>query len=128
MAWTDFLLDTSSLIATLAREPGAEEVARLKENGSIPFVALSEVYAWSYRAHGRGKAREIYAHLLRWQRPILYPNDRVVLVAGQIKGQHPHLSLADSLIGALALEHELTLVTKDRGFKTLAPDVKLRWI
>lgn len=119
-------MDTSAIVAFFAGEAGGEQVLAWKGSCSLPFIALTELYAWAYRTHGKTRARELYALTLQWKRPVLYPNDRITLVAGEIKGEHGRLSLADSLIAATAMEYRLTLVTKDRGFRRLAPQLSLQ--
>ena len=122
-----YLLDTSALIAYLSEEAGAGQVQAIRNHCVIPFIALSELYYVTWRKQNQAIADEAIQYVCSWNRPILYPDQRVSLSAGYIKAQH-QLGIADSYVAALALEYGATLVTKDSDFQVLKLDIQLLFL
>jgi predicted nucleic acid-binding protein len=121
------LLDTPAVIAYLAEETGADRVKAVRHTSAIPFIALSEVYYVTWREQSQALADQAIEEILTWRLPVLYPDQRVSLSAGYLKGRY-HLGIADSFIAAAAIDSGITLVTKDPDFKVLSPDLKLLFL
>lgn len=122
-----YLLDSSAILAYLLNEPEAARVGAIHRQASLPFIALSELYAALWLKLGQAKADEAVAAIREWQLPWLWPREDTVLLAGRWRAMH-RLGLADSFIAALAFLHHATLVTKDSDFQALQPDLKLLFL
>lgn len=119
-----YLLDTSAVLAYLLNESQAGQVERLRRAGMLPFITPCELYAAIWRRFGQAKADEVIATLRQWQLALIWPTEEILLLAGRWRAVH-QLGLADSLIAALAYAHHMTLVTKDRDFLALQPDLTI---
>lgn len=119
-----YVLDTSAVIAYLAQEPGGERLKEVRGAAGLPFITLTELYAVMWRKHGQVAADETLQSVLGWHLPVLVADERVSLSAGYLKCRHG-LGIADSYVAALALSFQATLVTKDRDFLVLKPDLTI---
>ena len=122
-----YVLDSSAILAYLLDEPEAARVEALHAQASLPFIALSELYAALWLRFGQAKADEALASIRQWNLPWLWPTEQTVFLAGRWRAEH-RLGLADSFIAALAFLHEATLVTKDSDFQPLRADLKLLFL
>lgn len=118
------VLDTSAVIAYLAAEAGADQVQTVHKHCALPFVVLTELYYLTWQRQGPLVARQTYSHVKSWQMPIVFPDEQVIMKAGELKATY-HFSIADSYVAAIALIHKATLVAKDPDFDALTPDLKL---
>ena len=121
------LLDTSAVLAYVLNEPEASYVAPLYPHMALAFISIAEMYAALWLKFSQSKANEVIATIKEWQRPWLWPTENTVLLAGRFRAVY-RLDLADSFIAALASVHNVTLVTKDQDFRTLQPELKLRFL
>lgn len=119
-----YILDTSSLIAYLADEHGAEEILSILNSCAIPFICLTELYYLIWNKFGKAKADSIYGTVKSWGMPMLLPNERVILNAGRIKSVYK-LGIADSYIASFAAEYNCPLVTKDADYKVLENEIDI---
>ena len=122
---SEFLLDTSALVAFLENEAGADRVEEIIKTKSpiIPFVALLEVYYLTLKGKGQEFAEKRYAMLKSLPAEFVWEIDEPTLLdAGRFKGLH-NLSLADSMIAAMAKKHEAILVHKDPEYEQLEKEV-----
>lgn len=122
-----YALDSSAILAYLLNEPHASRIDALHAQASLPFIALSELYAALWLKFGQPKADEAIAAIRAWQLPWLWPTEETVLLAGRWRAIY-RLGLADSFIAALTYLHHATLVTKDPDFHSLEPDLKLLFL
>lgn len=116
-----FVVDTSALFALLEAEPGASRVAEVltHESAIIPWLALMEVYYVSLQEAGPAKAETRYAALLASGAEIAWGVDEpTILTAGRWKASY-RMSLADSLIAAIAHRRGATLLHKDPEYDAL---------
>jgi ribonuclease VapC len=118
------VLDTSALIAYLAAEPGADHVQAVRKTSAIPFVVLTELVYLTWQRHGDIIAKETFSQVRSWGLPILFPDEQVIVRAGELKAVH-RFSMADSYIAACALLTDAILITADPDFERLAPHLKL---
>lgn len=115
------------LIAYLNNEPEAGKVARCLSAACIPFMALSELYYLVWRDQGERQADLIHALVTHWGAPVLFPDDKCMLIAGRFKAKY-RLGIADSYIAAVAEMHNLTLLTKDPDFKVVADELAVHFL
>ena len=94
---------------------------------SLPFVALSEIYYIVWNKKGEAEADKIYGLIKSWNLPILFPDERIILMAGRLKALFK-LGMADSYIAALSLDKNLTLVTKDKDYEILQNQIKILYL
>jgi len=116
--------DTSALITYFADEPGADQVEASRRHAAIPFMALSELYYLIWQRQGKASADTLYGLVRSWSRPVLMPDEQVVLTAGRLKAVY-RLGIADSYIAAFSLIHKKPLMTKDPDYESLVPDITL---
>jgi predicted nucleic acid-binding protein len=122
-----YILDTSAVIAQLAKEPGANKIAHIKPLSYLPFMALSELYYVIWNKHNKAEADRFYGIVKSWGIPILQPNERVILNAGRLKAVYK-LGIADSYIAAFALDNNACLVTKDTDYRRLEVEIPIYWL
>jgi predicted nucleic acid-binding protein len=122
-----FVLDTSALFTLIEEEDGADRVEEIvsAEEAYLPSMALLEVHYVTRQERGQGEADRRYALLKKLPCEILWQVDEpTLLTASRFKAAH-RLSLADSLIAALAHRHKAVLVHKDPEYKALIEDLEL---
>jgi len=114
-----FVLDSSTLIAYLEGEPGAQVAARLAPNGLISTVNLAEVYS---RAADRGEGPGMIGHALEYLTlEVVIFDSAQSLAAGLLRPltRHLGLSLGDRACLALAQAQGLPVLTADRAWAGL---------
>ena len=121
MANKAFVLDTSALMAFIEQEEGAERVREILLNQSIiiPWLSILETVYISQRELGEEEALTRYALLKQLNAKIVWDADEALLLnAARIKSTH-RLSLADSVIAAIAFQNEAILLHKDPEYEPL---------
>ncbi len=121
MAGKPFVLDTSALMTLVEKEEGAERVrdVLLKQTIIIPWLSILEIVYISRRELGEDEALTRYALMKRLDAKIIWNADEALLLnAARIKSTHS-LSLADSVIAAIAAQHKAILLHKDPEFEPL---------
>ena len=118
------ILDTSALLLFFTNEQGAQTVATHRHRLAIPFITLTEFMYLIWRRYGEEEALARYALVTEWNRPILWPDEKILLTAARFKTQYT-LGLADSYIAAFAKIHGCPLLTKDRDYQRLQKEVSL---
>ena len=127
MAGKSFVLDTSALMAFIEKEDGAERVRDILLNESIilPWLSILEIVYISQRELGEEEALTRYALLKKLNANIIWEADEALLLnAAQIKSTH-NLSLADSVIAAIANQHNAILIHKDPEYEQLQGVVEM---
>jgi uncharacterized protein len=122
----EYLLDTSSVIAYLEDEAGADRVEELlrTERTLLPFVTVLEVHCVAIQERGAAIAQERLAGLKAL--PAVWLNtvdEATLLAASRIKAAH-HLSFADAVVAGFAISHGTILVHKDPEFDSVAAEVR----
>ncbi|MDO8720807.1 MAG: PIN domain-containing protein [Syntrophales bacterium] len=116
-----YLLDTSALLTFIEDEDGSgrvEEVLR-REGTLLPWPVLMETYYISLREEGRAEADRRYALIRHLEAKILWDmNEQILLIAARLKAEH-HVSLADAIVAAYAIQHKAVLIHKDPEFEAL---------
>jgi len=121
MAGKSFVLDTSALMTFIEREAGAERVrdVLLKQTIIIPWLSILETVHISQRELGEEEALTRYALLKKLDAEIIWDADEALLLnAARIKSTHS-LSLADSVIAAIATQRNAILLHKDPEYEPL---------
>lgn len=121
MANPSHLWDTSAILAHLANEPNAPKLTVFRDKSAIAFISFTELYYLIWQKEGKASADKAVGIVRAWGWPTLWPNERTILIAGRLKASRK-LGIADSYIAAIAMEHELALVTKDPDYKVLQED------
>ena len=127
---SDFLLDTSALLALRDNEPGAERVAALLEaaaRGELTchacFITQMELLYRVWMDEGEEAGRTAYGICLSLPITWLHESTELLESAAAIKACFP-LSLADAWIAAAAQLLNAVLVHKDPEFERVI-DLKL---
>jgi len=121
MAGKSFVLDTSALMTFIEKEAGAERVrdVLLKQTIIIPWLSILETVYISQRELGEEEALTRYALLTKLDAEIIWDADEALLLnAARIKSTHS-LSLADSVIAAIATQRNAILLHKDPEYEPL---------
>ncbi|MDP2725112.1 MAG: PIN domain-containing protein, partial [Syntrophales bacterium] len=117
-----YLLDTSALLTFIADEDGSGRVEEVLRRGGtlLPWPVLMETYYISLREEGRAEADRRYALIRHMAAEILWDmNEQILLIAARLKAEH-HVSLADAIVAAYAIQHKAVLIHKDPEFEALA--------
>jgi predicted nucleic acid-binding protein len=120
-----FVLDTSALFSLVEDEAGKERVAQIlqKEEFILPFITLLEVHYITQQEQGLPEADRRYAVLK--QANVLWSFDEpTLLTAARLKAQS-HISLADSMIAAVAIQNSAILVHKDPEYESLVGQLEM---
>ena len=127
MADKSFVMDTSALMAFIEQEEGAERVRDILRGESIiiPWLSILEIVYISQRELGEEEALTRYALLKKLDAEIIWEADEALLLnAARIKSTH-NLSLADSVIAAIATQHNAILIHKDPEYEQLQNVVEM---
>lgn len=122
------MLDASALLAYLHREPGCREVQAVLPRAAIGAVNLCEVMTKLVEA-GLGEFEALTT--LRSLRLPVVPFDRgLALHAGALRTLTKPLgmSLGDRACVALGMRLSLPVLTTDRKWQALSPDVQIQVI
>ena len=120
-----FVLDTSALFSLVEDEAGKERVAQIlqREEFILPFITLLEVHYITQQEQGLPEADRRYAVLK--QSNVLWSFDEpTLLTAARLKAQK-HISLADSMIAAVAIQNNAILVHKDPEYECLIGELEM---
>ena len=125
----NYVLDSFAVLAYLGNEEGADKVEELidkAEKGEIKlfmnYVNLGEVYYIVTREFGTAKANEAVAIIKRLPIEFVEVNESLALTAGRIKAMHS-LSYADAFVVATAIDKKGIIVTGDKEFEGVYPDI-----
>lgn len=128
----NYVLDAVAVLAYLGDEEGADKVEELlerAENGEVKlfmnYVNLGEVYYIITRELGVSKANEVIAIVKRWNLEFVGVDESIALIAARVKAIHK-LSYADAFVVATAIDRKGIIVTGDREFDGVYPDIQ--WI
>jgi tRNA(fMet)-specific endonuclease VapC len=125
-----FLLDTNILIAAIDRDSVVLEMIARSDASYVPAPALGELYyGAAYSKRWEENAR-IVGRLVAG-RTVLAADADTALWYGQVKGDLRRrgrmIPENDVWIAALALQHDLTLATRDAHFAAAAGLRTVRW-
>jgi predicted nucleic acid-binding protein len=128
---SNYVLDTSALMALRNNEQGASRVEKiLKESSSqiyVSFMTFMEMFYWSWRQEGKTAAHKTIVELKCLPIEKVDLNDPLLFLAGEVKASYS-MSLADSWIAATAIQKKAILVHKDAEYDPLKDKIKLEKI
>ncbi len=127
MADKPFVTDTSALMAFIEKEDGAERVKYVLSHCSIivPWIVVLELVYISQRELGEEEALVRYALLRQLNIKIIWDaNETILVTAARFKASNK-ISLADSIIAAIASLNNATLLHKDPEYEALIGQVDL---
>ena len=120
---SNFVLDTSALLALRGDETGADRVEVLLSQGKrnqcgllASFMTRMEVLYNVWRGEGEEAARHALRLMDSFSVQWVSCEPNILEIASRIKA-HGRLSVADSWIGATAIAYGATLVHKDPEFE-----------
>lgn len=126
---SQYVLDTSALLAYIENEDGASEVEQVlmetldgQHTLSVSVVSYIEVFYISLREQGRRVATErlqLLNALPLQQEPI---EEQSIVPIGELKASHT-MSFADCCIAGLAKQKHAILMHKDPEFEQLKQDI-----
>jgi predicted nucleic acid-binding protein len=126
-----YLLDTSAVLTLTDQEDGFEKVEELLDRAAegsaeveVSAVSLMEMYYITLQEQGEDRAAHIVSLVKAWPVHWVYPDERMLLVAGRFKAFH-RLSFADAVIAGAAQQREAVLVHKDPELETLTGEIAL---
>jgi predicted nucleic acid-binding protein len=114
MSGSKFLLDTNAILYILG---GDEALSTLLYNERLSISVITEMELLSYKNITSREMQQIKRFLSDFE--IINITDAVKDRAIEIK-KNSHLKLPDSIIAATALVLDISLVTSDKQFKTIA--------
>jgi ribonuclease VapC len=125
---SNFVLDSSALLACLNREPGSETVVGTIAGALLSTVNLAETMAVLMR---QGASREKAIEILElWDFQVADFGRSLAEETGALaqRTRSKGLSLGDRACLALALMQDLPVVTADRAWRGVDVGVKIRFI
>lgn len=120
-----YVLDTSALFSLIEDEAGKDRVASIlqKEEFILPFITLLEMHYITQHEQGLPEADRRYAVLK--QSNVLWSFDEpTLLTAARLKAEN-RISLADSMIAAVAIQKQAVLVHKDPEYECLENQLEM---
>lgn len=122
-----YVLDTSAVLTLIEDEDGAERVEQilLQERAILPWIVLLEAHYIIARAKGESVADLRYSMLKKSTAEIQWDIDEPTLLTASRLKKGGKLSLADSVIAAIAQRHNAILVHKDPELEPLGDRVRL---
>lgn len=123
------LLDTVAAITLLNRWPGHDSLLQYSDI-YLPFIVVGEIF------HGATRSQRVQENLQRVEQliaqvPILYPDVPTLRIYGEIrtalrrKGRP--IPGNDVWIAAVALEHQLPVLTRDAHFREVEGLAVVTW-
>lgn len=120
-----YVLDTSALFSLIEDEAGKDRVASIlqKEEFILPFITLLEMHYITHHEQGLPEADRRYA-LLKQSNVLWSFDEPTLLTAARLKAEN-HMSLADSMIAAVAIQKQAILVHKDPEYECLENQLEM---
>jgi tRNA(fMet)-specific endonuclease VapC len=125
-----YLVDSDWIADWLkGRTPAVRLLSRIASDGlAISLISYGELYEGIYYGHDRQRHEQAFRQFLR---PVqVVPLNRVIMrrfaiIRGQLRKQGQIVTDPDLLIAATAIEHDLTLVSRNRRHFERIPDLAL---
>ena len=125
-----FLLDTNIVIALFAQEAGVLKQLAEAEEVFLPSVVLGELY-YGARKSAKAEANVRRVDELAGRSAVLVCDGETAQHYGEVKdllrAKGRPLPENDIWVAAVALQHGLTLVTRDAHFDEIAPLAVVAW-
>lgn len=125
-----YLLDTVAAIAILENDPAFQGVLPLDAKASVPIITMGELYAAAENsAHRQANVQRFTEFASR--RDVLLCDDQTARqyarISQQLRKKGRPIPQNDMWIAALAMQHGLTLVTRDAHFNHIDGLLLLAW-
>lgn len=124
------ILDTNAISALFAGEPGLASVLAGTERHHVPTIVLGE-YRFGLLGSRHCSVLEKLLDRLEGESILLYPDRATAVkyaeVRHRLKRAGTPIPENDVWIAALALQHELPVVTQDRHYDRVAGLTRLGW-
>lgn len=125
-----YLLDTVAAIAILENDPAFQGVLPLDAKASVPIITMGELYAAAENsAHRQANVQRFTEFASR--RDVLLCDDQTARqyarISQQLRKKGRPIPQNDMWIAALAMQHGLTLVTRDAHFNHIDELLLLAW-
>lgn len=124
-------VDTNAVIESL--RPDAKDRAPLNRGAEIvvPLPVLGELYAGAFTSAMREANLRLIAGVLN-QAAVLRPDEDTARIYGQLRARYRLDNIGtskmnDVWIAALCIQHQLPLLTNDRGFGSFAELKVIHW-
>lgn len=124
-------VDANAVIASLRSQP--DDRAPLDRDASIvvPLPVLGELYTGAFTSVMREANLRLIAGVLA-RSTVLRPDEQTALIYGELRARHRldnirASKMNDVWIAALCIQHDLPLLTQDRGFDTFADLTVIHW-
>ena len=127
------VFDSWAILAFFNDESPAEHVRLLladsvwRKNGWITTASLGEVWYMLVRKRSADLANQAITEVTKIGLERIDVDWPMVLQAADFKSRHK-ISYADAFAAALAKERNAELVTGDREFRVLEPEIKIHWL
>lgn len=119
-------LDTSVLVSL---ERGDEKLKQrlaglLKEHPEDPCISFMAYMEFLYGLEEKSMERKTMARKFLWDFDVIHTTNATAVLLSALKCKYDRLgkqkSITDLFIASQALEHDLTLITRDNDFKDMA--------
>jgi predicted nucleic acid-binding protein len=129
-----YVLDASALMTFFEDRPGADKVEELlakaaetKRPLAMSVVNWGEVYYSVWRARGEKAAAAKLHEIAQLPIEIVGVDMELAQLAASLKAEH-NLPYADCFAAGLAEARRTALVTSDKHFEGVEPEVKIVWV
>jgi tRNA(fMet)-specific endonuclease VapC len=124
------ILDTNALSAFVDGDPGVGEILRRESRAAIPVIVLGEFrYGMATSRHRAAYETWLDRHLPAFE--ILMVTDETAVVYATLrlglKQSGQPIPANDAWIAALALEHRLSILSRDQHFDAVAGLRRTAW-
>jgi predicted nucleic acid-binding protein len=130
----EYVLDSYALLAYFNSERSGSDVLKLFEAARdqtaalyLSQINLGEIFYVVLRHRGNEKAQDTLKVLRDLPIILCEASEARILAAAELKALYP-ISYADAFAAALAQELGASLVSGDPEFKSLEPDLLVKWI
>ena len=124
------ILDTNAVSDLFAGEPALEARLSASERHHLPIIVIGEYRYGLMRSRARGVLEELLERLAD-ESFILYPDRTTTVhyatIRHRLKQAGTPIPENDIWIAALAVQHELPVVTRDRHYDLVEGVTKLYW-
>jgi len=128
------ILDSHALMVYLEKEPGYEKVRNILTAAAeadqpclMTYVNWGEILYVTYREHGPAKTEEIMDLIATFPIVMVEVDGEIARQAALLKATRK-MSYADCFSAALAKLKKTELVTGDKEFRAVEPDIRVLWI
>jgi len=128
------ILDAHALLTFFEKEAGYEKVqaafiSGLETNSNLLMTAVNygEVYYIVLREYGQQKAQEIEMIIRTLPLEVVYADIAMAKEAARFKAKYK-ISYADCFAAALAKLRHGEIITGNREFKAIEPEIKINWL